>query len=174
MSVAETSVSSVGNECAVASTVRLVREEAVHLLHRRSELNRRIRELRRLIRGLQYLADPECDERTSVRRSEHISAATGTNSHPPVLSRHCSAVLKRACRIALLDAGGAASTEEIQQRIVRRGSFSFADARSASTAILKTLESMTDDGELFCTDSGQHLLWQRTVPAQDANSQQHP
>jgi hypothetical protein len=61
-------------------------------------------------------------------RSEHL---------PPGRSR-----LHRACRIALLEAGGKATPEEIYLRILRRGSFSFRYRESPVAAIARVLGMM--------------------------------
>ncbi|HTR65840.1 MAG TPA: hypothetical protein VMH85_08710 [Terriglobales bacterium] len=50
--------------------------------------------------------------------------------------------LARAVRIALLEAGGAASAEEIYARIVRRGSFFFGDTGVAVEEVARVLEAV--------------------------------
>jgi len=72
--------------------------------------------------------------------------------------------LSRACRIALMEAGGAASLAEIRARIVRRGSFSFADSALANTAMLRTLHAMSDAGEIRRLEEGPPSRWQRISP----------
>jgi hypothetical protein len=91
-------------------------------------------------------------------------------SSPSGRSRHLQVTLTRACRIALLEAGGAASTDDIHRLIVRRGSFSFSLAAygSADAAIIRTLKAMTRSGEVRRIETLSQLLWQQT--AQDRES----
>jgi hypothetical protein len=64
-----------------------------------------------------------------------------------------------------MEAGGAASVDEIRSRIVRRGSFSFSDSAFADTAMIRTLHAMSDAGEIRRLEDGPQSLWQRISPA---------
>jgi hypothetical protein len=157
------------SQSAVSETVRRVNATAVDLLTRRAEINRRIRCLHQVVQGLRNLglrdlaavtAEPETRvnsprDHTAGRRRSPLAGG----------SKHLLAGLSRACRIALMEASGAASVDEIRSRIVRRGSFSFSDFPFADTAMIRTLHAMSDAGEIRRLEDGSRSLWQRISPA---------
>jgi len=69
--------------------------------------------------------------------------------------------LKRACRIALLEIGRAASAEEIHSHIVRRGSFSFVHSTHDRDSIVHALTAMIQEGEIRRVDDGTVWRWVR-------------
>jgi hypothetical protein len=177
---------------AVSETVRRVNAQALALLSRRAEINRRIHCLHRVVQGLRDLATSKgCDARDAV--STHAAnpvqsrgtASPGDCSSPldPNVGRMGAEValqprlmiagLGRACRIALMEADGAASVDEIRSRIVRRGSFVFSDSGFANMAIARTLNIMKDNGEIHVVKSGNQYhnknqtLWQRAQPSKE-------
>jgi hypothetical protein len=173
--------SSVVSASAVSETVRRVNAQAVALLTRRAEINRRIDCLHRVVQGLRDLAantvrdDRDAAPRESAASPEHVGTRSPLDQELvqmraplPVQSRHTQAGLSRACRIALMEAEEAASLDEIRSRIDRRGSFVFSDFGSAEAAIAETLNSMRDNGEIRGVKSGDQSLWQRTYPANES------
>jgi hypothetical protein len=178
-------------ESAVAETVRRVNAQALALLTRRVEINRRIRSLHRVVHGLRDLAashpdtaEPAAAELTALlpltteRTNEESEARKSNSSHKsrigrmrfglPSRSQHESAALSRACRIALMEAESPASLDEIRSRIDRRGSFAFHNSEFANAAITRTLNVMRDSGEARCVasceTSGLPSFWQRIPP----------
>lgn len=176
--------SSAVSQSAVSETVKRVNAKALDLLTRRTEINRRIRCLHQVMRGLRDLATNAtfngCDATPPACATERTGP--GNNSTPrehtvgqmwsplPGQSQHLPAGLTRACRVALMEAGGTASPDEIRTRIVRRGSFSFADSGSAEAEIIQTLEAMTDDGEVRRLDDSPQSLWQRIAPLRESDT----
>ena len=69
--------------------------------------------------------------------------------------------LRRACRIAVMEADQAASAEDIRSRILRRGSFPFTNLEYAAVAIARTLDMMAEAGEVFSLDNGPDRRWKR-------------
>ena len=78
-------------------------------------------------------------------------------------NRDQTAGLRRACRIALLENSELMSAEEIYSRIVRRGSFTFANDDVARLAIAKELDTLTREGEARCWKNAHRSHWQRVI-----------
>jgi hypothetical protein len=93
-----------------------------------------------------------------------------TRSQLPSHSKHELAVLSRACRIALMEAGNPASLDEIRSRIDRRGSFAFPDSDSVAATMTRTLSVMADSGEVRCVTGGPQSLWQRIAPVSEIDN----
>ena len=55
----------------------------------------------------------------------------------------------------------AASLEEIYERIMRRGSFSFVNLYRASPALVRVLAAMAQDGEVRLLETGPSWSWER-------------
>jgi hypothetical protein len=190
-------LSSTFTESSVAETVRKVNAQALALLTRRVEINRRIRSLHRVVHGLRDLAtnaasgtctaaptaperatwalgaeptQSERDNRDSNSLREHNIGRIW--SPLPAQSKHELAALSRACRIALMEAGNPASLDEIRLRIDRRGSFRFSDSESADATMTRTLNIMRDSGEVQCVTSSPQSLWQRTAPVSEIDGSQ--
>jgi hypothetical protein len=171
-------------QSAVSETVRRVNATALDLLTRRAEINRRIRCLHQVVQGLKDLgsrdlatitashANTERPTAEAQTRGNSLREHTGDESLSPLAggSKLMLAGLSRACRIALMEAGGAASLDEIRARIVRRGSFSFTDSAFAKTAMLRTLHAMTDNGEIRRLEEGPQSRWQRISPTGEPDS----
>jgi len=82
-----------------------------------------------------------------------------------------NADLRRACRIALLETANAISGSELMARIIRRGSFCFADRDSAVLAIDQELTAMAEQGEVQAINSSSQRLWQRVSSTRDSRPQ---
>jgi len=166
-------------ETAVSETVKRVNAEALDLLTRRAEINQRIRCLHQVMKALRDMAtnatfnicergrpEPAFDRtgpaNLSTPRRRLVGQRRSCISDRP---EHLPAGLTRACRIALMEAGGTASPEEIRASIVRRGSFSFADSGFPDTEIMRTLTVMTERGEVRRLETGSRSVWQRIAPA---------
>jgi hypothetical protein len=174
------------SEIAVSETVKQVNAEALDLLIRRRHLSRRILHLKKIMKGLRELATNNkligCDSgrTTESRAAERAKHGNDTipsehtvrlkESSRPVRSWALKVALVRACRIALLEAGGTASPDEIRRLIIRRGSFWFADAGSADREIIRTLGAMTDTGEVRPLEDNSRLLWERIAPEQETET----
>jgi hypothetical protein len=174
------------SESAVSETAKRVNAKALDLLTRRAEINQRIRCLQQVIQGLRDLATSAtfngCDAAAPARTRKRKRTMPGNNSTPrgrtvgpmrpplPGRSKHLPAGLMRACRIALMETGGTASPDEIRTRIVRRGSFSFADSGFANAAIIRTLNAMGDGGEVRRLGAGVQSLWQRIAPSRESDT----
>jgi len=179
-------------EGAVAETVRKVNAQALALLSRRVEINRRILSLHRVVHGLRGLATNAAsgtypstlaapDRAVWTPSTEQAKDEAGTHASNSSRehtvgrirssqSKHDLAVLSRACRIALMEAGGPASLDEIRSRIDRRKSFAFSDSESAGAPLTRTLNRMRDGGEVRCITSGFQSLWRRVAPVSETDS----
>ncbi len=71
--------------------------------------------------------------------------------------------LRRACRIAMLESVEGLTKEEVLARIVRRGSYRFADIASAKAAVRRELNAMVKDGELECETDEFGSKWRRSA-----------
>lgn len=130
------------------------------LLTRDEELKHRIQNVSRVLHrfragGLRELpnASPASEmpetRRTRVRRQDSWPRLSQTTTR-----------LQRACRIALLEAGTAISVEEMQSRIERRGSFSFASHMQRTRSLLRVLRLMTRSGEVRSVITGHCWRWE--------------
>lgn len=190
-------LASTSTESAVAETVRRVNAQALALLTRRVEINRRIRSLHRVVHGLRNLATGAASDTckstlaapdravwtpNAEQVKEEAEARDNNSSGKHTIGRirsllpsqpkHELAVLSRACRIALMEAENPASLDEIRTRIDRRGSFAFPDLESSSAAMTQTLNVMADSGEVRCVTSGAQPLWQRIAPVSEIDNSQ--
>lgn len=176
MSANQLQTPAVGNAIAVYETVKQVNAEALDLLTRRKQLNQRISQIRRIMKSLGNFATnavvgdsaPTIQVCATEFRTDTIPSGRTCGqieSSLPGLSRPLKLALTRACRIALLEAGGTASTDDIRRLIVRRESFSFPLAAygSADAAIIQTLKTMAHSGEVRRIARTSESLWQRTV-----------
>jgi hypothetical protein len=188
-------LSSTSTERAVAETVSRVNAQALALLTRRVEINRRIRSLHRVVHGLRDLAThAACDPRAAIsatperttwashsvppKENSEKRDSNSSREHTigrirsrlPSPSKHELAVLSRACRIALMEAGNPASLDEIRSRIDRRGSFAFPDSDSVAARMTRTLNGMADSGEVRCVTGGPQSLWQRIAPVSEIDN----
>ncbi len=182
MSANQLQMPSGASEIAVSESIEQVSAEARDLLNQRRQLNRRILRLSKMIKVLAEFATnatfSSCDSAPKARRyatgltrprngtmpSGRTSEEVGFSS--PGRTRHPRPALTRACRIALLEAGGTATPDEIRRLIVRRGSFSFSFAAhgSADAVIVRTLELMVRSGEARRIEPLSQSLWQLTAP----------
>jgi len=148
----------------VATVVQLVTVELKELLVRREEVAKRIRSLYTAVNALEQFA--------ARSRSNAAAVPLGTMKEKPSLPEMSTANstepmddesprLRRACRIALLETDEPLSENEIYARILRRGSFSFANADSVCPAILRELTGMAKIGEVRCFASGSNKTWQQ-------------
>lgn len=160
---------------ASASAIVTQMQTELHtLIARQRELTQRIRSVHRVVRGLREMASTRAFNPLPSRQqsSPEVSPTAGQSQpDPPADLRPtldpASIVLQRACRIALLEAGTAVSFEEIHERIVRRGSFSFVDLNHARLTLNHVLEVMTHAGEIRIVESGPNRLWERIPQAKE-------
>ena len=132
--------------------VEMVHAELRELLRREGEIRRRLRALQQTLSGLQQGVGEEIrgtgssagQVALSPQRTGLTQLRVGDSPSPEHSLRldHTPSRLKRACRIALMEAGGSASAEEVHARILRRGSFSFRDTEHAVVAVERMLGSL--------------------------------
>jgi hypothetical protein len=161
----------------VSALVAHLQTELRSLVTRRKDLVRRIRNVHQVKRGLREISIPTgfthlCAEplspgaHTSVTAFAANRTVTGKPGRDLQSSMQCKAdcvslSLQRACRIALLEAEGPASLEEICTRILRRGSFSFANLGCANLALVQVLNAMTECGEVHLLEGARGWRWER-------------
>ena len=163
-------------QVSISEVTKLIQAELYGLLERRRQIRRRARELSRGWVGLQEgVGRPAVNnvstesQLPATRRSKRESQASngaaaldGDSPGPDVLCQQdqASDALRRACRIALLEAGRATCPEEIYSRIARRGSFRFTNHKYAIAAIVRMLKVMGKDGEINSVDGVPALRWE--------------
>jgi hypothetical protein len=163
-----------------ASAVALLMQAELHnLVARRQELTQRIRTVHRVVRGLREIARERVPNSAYSRRPAHDARLTGRGDlgQPSSVrdkSDELNSELQRACRIALMEAEAAASLEEIYERIVRRGSFSFNGMESPGPALELMLKAMAETGEIRRLGSGETGRWERTSPPKDVEPRPSP
>lgn len=131
----------------VQSVMSLLQAELDRLIAQKTELERRRRSLYRRLDTL--LEGP------SRRRPYGVGALKSSRlcAHPRYASESARDSwrvhneLRRACRIALMEAGGTATADEIYSHIVRRDSFCFTSLKEPIPAIVRTLSLMAEAGE---------------------------
>lgn len=130
--------------------VKALQHEIDELVPQKIAVATRIRNLRQQLRQKQVsrhksLVSGKIGLNLRNRRRSHI--ATIDRSRETMNFSHDN--LKRACRIALMEAGGAANAERIYSLIVRRGSFVFGNPyERALHSVISTLNIMHEAGEL--------------------------
>ena len=75
--------------------------------------------------------------------------------------------LKRACRIALLEASGLLSVNDVYERILRRGSFMFANPEFEKSKIVGELTALVEEGSARLFRVGFDCRWQRIQPPEE-------
>jgi hypothetical protein len=73
------------------------------------------------------------------------------------------AQIKRACRIALMEANGLASLHEVYERIKRRGSCDFTGCTRPLVLLKDALTELESEGEAQVTNKGGIVSWRRTL-----------
>lgn len=137
-------------QCVVAQLQR----ELDELVQRKADIKLRIRGLRRRLSSVQREWTPETS-RARYRKSENLARRAQAFK-----MRQLQQELHRACRIAFLELGGAATPDALHSAIARRGSFSFAEINETPLiAIARTLAAMAKSGEATCNNNGSQPRW---------------
>jgi hypothetical protein len=79
-----------------------------------------------------------------------------------------SPALKRACRIALLETSGLLTANDVYERILRRGSFMFANPEFGKSEIVRELTALVEEGRARLFRVGFDCRWQRIQPPEEA------
>jgi hypothetical protein len=129
--------------CLLALTMQ-ANSELRSLIIRRSAVMKRVSKLRKTVRRLVDLYGGQ-----NPRNSPHRSFA------------EASSTLQRACRIALMEIDGPASTVHIYDRILRRGSFQFGESDEPLVSIAIALNCLVRTNEATTTGRQALRRWQR-------------
>jgi hypothetical protein len=130
----------------------VIQQEIDQLLNQKTILRRRAGNLRSQLAAarLPQACDPVVSAAKVRTRARSRRAATRSFNDATL---HSCDKLMRACRIALMDAGGTADADQIHSLIVRRGSFDFSDLSTPSLdSIMRALKMMYEAGELSSTE----------------------
>ena len=133
--------------------------ELRELQGRLRQLTQRIRTLRRALVVLQDLQSACGTQPQPTSKSSAEGNSSSLECQDVVFQR--DPALRRACRIALLEATEEISEEEILERINRRGSYSFPDQASARVAIASELEAMSKTREAARVRDSSGSKWRR-------------
>jgi hypothetical protein len=163
----------------IFEVTKIAHTELLQLLARREEIAGRIRSVRQVIDGSEVFANQPASAGNTARRSAgRACSVIQTRSNQtelkqlkpkPTRSSRVHAILRRACRIALMEGQETASPKEIYDRITRRGSFSFVNSESAISSVVWMLNAMTDDGEVTRLEDGQTPRWCLALRAEEAS-----
>ena len=129
-------------------------------------LTQRIRMLKRALEALHDLQSA-----SAVHSQRTCSGCPDQNSLSPdyhEVAFQDDPALRRACRIALLEACDGLSEDEIFIRIIRRESYSFSDQYSARTAIANELNAMSVACEAERVKCSSGAKWRRVEPASES------
>jgi hypothetical protein len=131
-----------------------------------AELEGRKQYLRRRLQALRFLATHATETRPAERQ-ENLAPGPSPSEHAieRTASDHDSAKgtpgLRRACRIALMESDEPQTTEQIYQRICKRGSLSFQSSMDALHILSAELELMAKESEITCLVLHGEKRWQR-------------
>jgi hypothetical protein len=78
--------------------------------------------------------------------------------------------LERACRIALLEAGGPVSVEALYDRIERRGPITFAGYKRPFRAIVLAMNALVKRGEASLSNERRWRLGRERAPLEQPTS----
>lgn len=147
---------SVSVSAPVFEVLKAASVELRELRDRHTQLTKRIRTLRSTMAALHNLQHHRSSTQPSSRQTK-----------PEIANAEPDEELRRACRIALMESSEGLTKDEVFARIVRRGSYRFADIVSAKLAIRAELNSMVQEGELECVTGEFGSKWNRasTTPA---------
>jgi hypothetical protein len=154
------------SQTSVCKVVKFVHDELYGLLTQREGIEKRIRNLRQVVNGLRRFAEQPALRAHSDQGlpSEELDTERDGRKIPSQLSHQLGlepANLRRACRIALMEATGPASLEEIHSRIARRGTCPTISWELVHPLLVGALNGMTENGEVRCLASGSSVRWQR-------------
>ena len=135
-----------GPDGSISDVLKAVSMELHGLIARRDEVANRIRDVRSAVEALRRFHGAGVKDQS----------ANADRRNP------CDLRLRRACRIALLETNEGMSEQEICQRIVRRGSYSFRNPQVARLALIRELRLLEEQGELCSLYAGSRQLWKRT------------
>lgn len=143
-------------ESPVLEVLRAAGLELRELRDQQVQVTKRIRTLRSTMAALQNLQHGQHEPSTEVESSSGKHQVSSSESDEE---------LRRACRIAMLESVDGLTKDEVFARIVRRGSYHFADIVSAKAALRAELNSMVRDGELECESDESGSKWKRVDSA---------
>lgn len=131
-------------------------------------LTRRIQTLKRALAALQDLQSA-----SALHQQQTSSGCPDQNSLSPdyhEVTFQDDPALRRACRIALLEASEGLSEDEILIRITRRESYTFSDHYSGRTAIANELNAMFVACEAERVKCPSGTKWRRVEPASEIST----
>ncbi len=143
---------SVSVSAPVLEVLKAASVELRELRDRQMQLTKRIRTVRSTMTALQNLRQVRQNPADPLERQLMKRMAEGNEPDQE---------LRRACRIAMLESPEGLTKEEVLARIVRRGSYHFANVASAKTVIRKELNAMVEEGELECEACESGWKWKR-------------
>ena len=150
-------------QVSVQNIVTQMLVEMDELAKLRAELGRRRRRLLRLRYSLRQEGGRSVGFAAGGLKSPRLQNYVNRTRAKAQKSRRLHNELRRACRVAFLEAGGVATPDQIYSLIVRRSSFSFADiGEEPAAAITRTLRIMAQAGEARCITSDLNCAWKFT------------
>jgi len=125
------------------------------------------------VQALRFLATQGAQKR-HAERPDNLASAQASSAHDPKRSEHevqparsdqdsgaGTTTLRRACRIALMESDEPQTSEQIYQRICKRGSLSFQTPIDALHVLSAELDLMAKESEISCRVLGGEKRWQR-------------
>jgi regulator of replication initiation timing len=137
------------------SIVVSLQAELDEALQQKASIKLRMRNLRRHLGMLQARAHNKSKPRGKSPKPQNVD----THAQAREMCR-LQEKLWRACRIAFLEFGGTATSEELYSAIMRRGSFPFtASGNDGVAEIVRTLTSLARSGEVVCNTNSSQRKW---------------
>jgi len=150
---------------------------------RSTDHSRDIRTRRAIAAFRQFMFEPTLDEDpelsvssdalgalTSERKRATANLYANASKSQTRRRRRENPELKRACRIALLEASGSLSVNDVYERILRRGSFMFANPEFGKSKIVSELTALVEEGSARLFSVGFDCRWQRIHSPEERGS----
>jgi hypothetical protein len=152
-------------QSSICEVVKLAQTELQDLLTRREEITRRIRSIHQVVGGLEAVPS-----QPALGRSITKGFAVGSHTYTRDSSTQAYLNLRRACRIALMEAEGTASPKEIYCRIVPWDFFHLRHSECATQAFVGVLNAVTYDGEVRRWQNRQSFRWYSVLREDEAST----
>jgi hypothetical protein len=150
-----------------AAAQQLILQARIHLSAleaQRASVIDRIRKLRQVTNGLALLQSRSPKSHRCGKEQLPVSATS------PIDETEIGPTekLRRACRIALMEADQPQGAREVLLRVMKRGSYSFSGQAGAIEAIARELNQMVSNGEARRHEIGQSPRWEWNAVASSA------
>lgn len=145
-------------------TVSFIQTELRALNVRKEQLSERITTIKQIVIGLSQVFGSEVLNKQLLGVQFCETRVRHRGRH----KRRKNPALSRACRIALLEHAEFMSENEVYSRIVRRGSFTFANTHLPAGAVVYELNLLCEHKQARFIEIGNERRWQRITPTNES------